>query len=171
MTHSDALPFRCLRAITLHAQPYDITARGFYFDSYKDYAEKAAKLRNDYGDPVEEFEIQFIDGEAIDCELAKAIGINQANLADYFACVADWEKTLVIIAVGECGYDFDAQVCPIITASISTTSKPCARLPSSLSRKACSATSPSTCSSTSIMTPSPAIWPVTTPRPPSQGNA
>ena len=101
--------------VTLHAQPYDITASGFYFESYEDYAEKAAKLRNDYGDPVEEFEIQFIDGEDIDCELAKAIGVNQANLADYLTCVEvweDWEKTLVIIAVGECGYSFDAQECP-----------------------------------------------------------
>ncbi|MGH1417100.1 MAG: antirestriction protein ArdA [Pelagimonas sp.] len=101
--------------VTLHAQPYDITARGFYFESYEDYAEKAAKLRNDYGDPVEEFEIQFIDGEEIDCELAKAIVINQANLSDYLTCVEDWEdweKTLVIIAVGECGCSFDAQECP-----------------------------------------------------------
>jgi antirestriction protein len=101
--------------VTLHAQPFDISACGFYFESYEDYAEKAAKLRNDYGDPVEEFEIQFIDGEDIDCELAKAIGINQANLADYLTCVEDWDdwkKTLVIIAVGECGYAFDPQVCP-----------------------------------------------------------
>ncbi|MDF1803992.1 antirestriction protein ArdA [Thalassovita sp.] len=115
MTHSDALPLRCLRAITLHAQPYDISACGFYFESYEDYEEKAAKLRNDYGDPVEEFEIQFIDGELIDCELAKAIGINQANLPDYLTCVTDWEdweKTLVIIAVGECGYAFDPQCNP-----------------------------------------------------------
>jgi antirestriction protein len=101
--------------VTLHAQPYDISACGFYFESYEDYTEKAAKLRNDYGDPVEEFEIQFIDGEDIDCELAKAIGINQANLSDYLTCVEDWEdweKTLVIIAVGECGYDFAASTQP-----------------------------------------------------------
>jgi hypothetical protein len=101
--------------VTLHAQPYDTSACGFYFESYGDYAEKSTKLRNGYGDPVEEFEIQFIGGEQIDCELAKAIGINQANLADYLTCVEDWEdweKTLVIIAVGECGYEFDVQVCP-----------------------------------------------------------
>jgi hypothetical protein len=101
--------------VKLHAQPYDISASGFYFESHEDYATKSAKLRNDYGDPVEEFEIQFIDGEQIDCELAKAIGINQANLSDYLTCVEDWddwEKALVIIAVGECGYAFDAQICP-----------------------------------------------------------
>ncbi|MCE8001177.1 MAG: antirestriction protein ArdA [Rhodobiaceae bacterium] len=101
--------------ITLHAQPYDISARGFYFTTADDYDEKAKCLRNTYGDPVEEFEIQFIDGERIDCDLAKAIGINQANFRDYLDCVEaweDWEKINVIIAVGECGYDFDGQVDP-----------------------------------------------------------
>ncbi|MDA9967467.1 antirestriction protein ArdA [bacterium] len=101
--------------ITLHAQPYDISATGFYFTSAEEYDEKAKDLRNTYGDPVEEFEIQFIDGERIDCDLAKAIGINQANFRDYLDCVEaweDWEKINVIIAVGECGYDFDGQVDP-----------------------------------------------------------
>lgn len=101
--------------LTLHAQPYDITANGFYFETYEDYAEKSAKLRNDYGDPVEEFEIQFIDGEDIDCDLAKAIHINQANLKQYFDAVEDWDengKTCVILAVGECGYRFDDSTQP-----------------------------------------------------------
>ena len=83
--------------ITLHAQPYDISATGFYFA---------------YGDPVEEFEIQFIDGEQMDCELAKAIGINQANFADFLECAEtweDWQKINVIIAMGELGYSFDPQ--------------------------------------------------------------
>ncbi len=55
--------------IQLHAQPYDLAATGFYFETYEEYADKSAKLRNDYGDRVEEFEIQFIDGEAIDCDM------------------------------------------------------------------------------------------------------
>ena len=61
--------------IMLHAQPYDLAAAGFYFKAAEEYAEKSAALRNDYGDPVEEFEIQFIDGEAIDAALAKAVGL------------------------------------------------------------------------------------------------
>lgn len=98
--------------ITLHAQPYDISAKGFFFTSAKDYDEKVKSLRNAYGGPVEEFEIQFIDGERIDCDLANAIGINQANFRDYLDCVEaweDWEKINVIIAVGECGYEFYPQ--------------------------------------------------------------
>lgn len=94
----------------LHAQPYDITANGFYFESLDQYEEKASSNRNDYGDPVEEYEIQFIDGDQIDCDLAKAWGINQANIGTYFDFCESWDghdKTVFIIAVGEAGYSFD----------------------------------------------------------------
>ena len=99
----------------MHAQPYDTSAVGFFFESYDDYAEKAAKLRNSYGNPVEEFELQFIDGEDIDCELAKAIGVNQANLKQFLEAVDEWdehEKTTVILAVGDCGYAFEDSTQP-----------------------------------------------------------
>jgi antirestriction protein len=95
---------------TLYAQPYDISASGFYFDDAGSYARQANALRNDYGQPVEEFEIQFIDGERIDAALAEAWGINQANLARFFEIVEEWsddQKQRFIIAVGECGYRFD----------------------------------------------------------------
>ena len=52
---------------TFYAQPYDISASGFYFDSEESYLAKIGTIRNDYGQPVEEFEIQFIDGDAMDC--------------------------------------------------------------------------------------------------------
>ena len=101
--------------LQLHAQPYDLAASGFYFESYDDYAKKAAKAVNDYGDPVEEFETQFIHGEAIDCALAHAIGITQATLKQFFDAVEDWdedEKTVVILATSECGYTFDDSTQP-----------------------------------------------------------
>lgn len=101
--------------VQLYAQPYDISATGFYFETHDEYAEKAAALRNDHGDRVEEFEIQVIDGEAIDCDFARAIGLNQANLGQYLDAVDGWdtdEKTRVIIAVGDCGYDFSADTRP-----------------------------------------------------------
>lgn len=59
--------------ILLYAQPYDISAEGFYFRDTEEYAKKSEKLCNRYGDIVEEFEIQFIDGDLLDCELAKAM--------------------------------------------------------------------------------------------------
>lgn len=93
------------------AQPYDISATGFYFDTIEQYRSKSAVAKNDYGDPVEEFEIQFIDGEDIDCELSRAIGVNQANIGRLVILIDDWDddqKTRFIIAVGESGYSEDS---------------------------------------------------------------
>jgi len=86
---------------TLFAQPYDISACGFYFDSSEAYAEKAQALRNDCGQAVEEFEIQFIDGEGIDCRLFQALGVHQGNIGAYFDAVDEWghdDKVRIIIA-------------------------------------------------------------------------
>lgn len=69
---------------TLHAQPFNLDAVGFYFDDLDDYNTKAENLMDRHGCPVEEFEIQFIDGERADAELFEALGINQANLATWF---------------------------------------------------------------------------------------
>lgn len=50
---------------TLYAQPYDISATGFYFRSAEEYARKVSALRNSTGSPVREFESQSIDGDII----------------------------------------------------------------------------------------------------------
>ncbi len=95
---------------TLYAQPYDISATGFYFTSAEDYEARAGKLRNSNGQPVEEFEIQIIEGESIDCQLFSALGVHQGSFAAYLDAVDDWgddDKIKVIIAVGEGGYSFD----------------------------------------------------------------
>ena len=95
----------------LYAQPYDITATGFYFETAEEYAALAAQVVNDYGQPVEEFEIQFIDGEAIDAALAQAWGLNQANLGRFFEVALAWEnreKVRCIIAMNE-GIGFDVE--------------------------------------------------------------
>lgn len=93
-----------------HAQPYDLSATGFYFEDRESYEKRIGSIRNDYGQPVEEFELQFIDGEAIDCALARAWGINQANILAFMDAAESWgedQKLRFIIAVGECGYSFD----------------------------------------------------------------
>ena len=69
---------------TLHAQPYDISATGFYFNLLDEYTARAGELRNEAGSPVEEFMIEFIDGEDGDAELFKACEINQTNLSTWF---------------------------------------------------------------------------------------
>jgi len=65
-----------------HATPYDLSALGFYFNDYQDYQTKAGNHTNEYGEHVEEYEIQFIDGD--NYELFKALGITQANLETWF---------------------------------------------------------------------------------------
>lgn len=95
---------------TLYAQPYDILATGFYFESAEEYNSKSIALMNEYGEPVEEFEIQFIDGESIDYKLFEVLNTCQCSLRYYFKAVEEWEeyqKIDVIIAIGECGYRFD----------------------------------------------------------------
>lgn len=52
----------------------------------------------------------FIDGEMIDAELCKAIGINQANIVTVIEKLDERDgdqKRAIIIAVGEGGYSFD----------------------------------------------------------------
>ncbi len=65
-----------------HATPYDISATGFYFSTYEEYVKKAATHKNEYGDPVEEYEIQFIDGD--NYQLFNALGVTQACLNQWF---------------------------------------------------------------------------------------
>lgn len=96
--------------IKLHAQPYDISAKGFYFESLEDYQIKSTANRNAHGDLVEEYEIQFIDGDQIDAELFRALSISQATIRDFFRVAEDrddHQKTLAILAVGEKIADLD----------------------------------------------------------------
>tara|TARA_R110000868_G_scaffold64234_3_gene193108 strand:- start:2477 stop:2986 length:510 start_codon:yes stop_codon:yes gene_type:complete len=93
--------------LKLYAQPYDISATGFYFETAEQYEELSAKAVNDFGQRVEEFEIQFIDGERIDGELARVWELNQVNFGAFLDAAEDWDderKRHYIIAVEECGY-------------------------------------------------------------------
>ena len=92
---------------TLFAQPYNIDATGFYFESAEDYIAKAKGNFDRYGQFVEEYEIQFIDGEAIDAEVANVWNLSQCNFTKFFDFIDecdDDQKTRFVIAVGECGY-------------------------------------------------------------------
>jgi len=96
--------------LLFYAQPYDISAKGFYFRDFEEYTKQGTVAKNQFGDIVEEFEIQFIDGDQIDCELAKAWALNQTNIARFVAVADEWdeeEKIRFILAVGECGYSLD----------------------------------------------------------------
>lgn len=91
---------------TYHATPYDISASGFYFSDLEDYRDKAAKHQNAYGEPVEEYEIQFIDGD--NYELFSAIGVNQANLSLWFEHFEDLQSDDAVRAIYLAGYECEA---------------------------------------------------------------
>lgn len=95
-----------------YALPYDISASGFYFRSREEYDALRLACRGDSGLPVEEFEIQFIDGETLDAYFADAFGLNQASVFRIIDLIGEWDddaKRRFIIAVGECGYSFNPE--------------------------------------------------------------
>lgn len=95
---------------SFYAQPYDISATGFYFEDAETYRAKIRSIRNDCGQRIEEFELQFIDGEMIDAQLCEVGGIIQADILSIMEKLGeldDDQKHRTIIAVGECGYGFD----------------------------------------------------------------
>jgi Antirestriction protein (ArdA) len=90
---------------TLHAQPYNIDACGFYFTSAEEYETKQEALRDRFGAPVEEFEIQFIDGD--DGQLFEACRIHQGDLATWFDDIETLdrqEKAALFYLVDQVGY-------------------------------------------------------------------
>lgn len=94
---------------TIFAHPYNMDACGFYFHSAAEFEEKAEALRDRYGNPVEEFEIQFIDGD--DGALFDACGINQSNLSTWFDDIEgrdEHEKAALFFLTGTLGYGLDA---------------------------------------------------------------
>ena len=96
--------------IILYAQPYNMDATGFQFISEQEFKTKRDQCHDKFGNAVEEFEIQLLEAEEIDCEFAKAIGLSQANYADFLELADAWEhwqKVYVIISVGALANDFD----------------------------------------------------------------
>ena len=94
--------------ILLYAQPYDISAQGFYFGTIEEYDANFSSVKNSYGSPVEELELQFIDGQRIDAKLFEELKPHQGNIAAFLQAVANWddhEKIKVIVAL-DGGHDF-----------------------------------------------------------------
>jgi hypothetical protein len=59
---------------TFYAQPYDISATGFYFDTTEQFDAKIRTIKNDYGQPVEEFEISLSTAKPSTPSLPKRLG-------------------------------------------------------------------------------------------------
>lgn len=70
--------------IIICAVPYDTSASAFYFSTIDEYREKYAKRT-----PVEEYELQFIDGD--NPKLFSEAGICQSNLENWFQSIESIE--------------------------------------------------------------------------------
>lgn len=104
---------------TLYAQPYNLDAQGFYFHSVEEFETKSENLRDRFGYPVEEFEIQFIDGDG--ANLFEASGINQSSLPIWFDDITmldDHEKIALYLLTGVLGYSLDDAMTKIDEVSI-----------------------------------------------------
>lgn len=78
---------RELKMTILHANPYNLDASGFYFESVEEFTNKSEALRDRFGNPVEEFVIIFIEGD--DPALFEACRIDQTNLDTWFDTIED----------------------------------------------------------------------------------
>lgn len=93
---------------TLFAQPYNRDAQGFYFHDAEEFESKSENLRDRFGCPVEEFEIQFIDGD--DAVLFEVCSIDQSNLSTWFDDIEildEHEKIALYFLTGQLGYFLD----------------------------------------------------------------
>lgn len=95
---------------TYHAQPYNTAATGFYFEDLDDYQTKVEACRS-LGRAVEEFSVQFIDGDDGEAVLFSALGIDQSNLDTWFEVldeVTDGRDRIALFwLVNEAGYSLD----------------------------------------------------------------
>lgn len=84
---------------TLFANPYDISATGFYFENADEFIEKMESSG------IEEFSIEFIGGD--DAQLFDSCGIHQGNLDTWFEDIEpleDWQKATLFFLTGIRGY-------------------------------------------------------------------
>jgi antirestriction protein len=89
-----------------YAQPYSLDHTGFYFDSIEKF-EAGMKALNKRG--CEEVEIQFIDGDDHQADLANAANIHQGDVFFWFEQMEDLDQTSVVqlTYLLEYGYDLD----------------------------------------------------------------
>lgn len=97
--------------IKLFARPYDLSATGFFFEDLEEFNKGKEFHVNSYGQAVEEYEIEFIDGEALDAELFKAYDAQHAcDLEKYFEAAETLDahdKVKTIVLVDEVGYTIE----------------------------------------------------------------
>jgi len=75
----------------LYANPYNSSVAGFYFTSYEEYQTKSSKHVDQYGLPIEEYEIDHVDGDLN--QLFNACNIDQCTLHIWFNEIETMDKS------------------------------------------------------------------------------
>ena len=91
---------------TLFAQPYSCDASGFYFTNGAVFDDQVAEAVDRFGCPVEEFEIQFIDGEG--CALFDLLNVTQATVHTFYETLetlTDEQQAALYFLVSDRGMD------------------------------------------------------------------
>jgi Antirestriction protein (ArdA) len=92
----------------LHATPYNRDAAGFYFTDMAEYQSLVNKQFDRFKNRVEEFEINYIDGD--DGELFAVCGIDQTNIETWFNDIQDlddFDKTNLYYLNAVAGYTLE----------------------------------------------------------------
>jgi hypothetical protein len=66
-----------------YANPYNPEAEGFYFETFEELADLSADWEDPLGCPVEEYTIEFIDGDSGDAELFQALKVDENNIEEF----------------------------------------------------------------------------------------
>jgi hypothetical protein len=95
----------------LFAQPYSMSASGFYFRSEGDFEKKAAEnIDPGTGELVEEYSFEFIDGDSLDALLFQEWSKNSSDLEFWFdelELMEEEEKVALLYLITDLGYKFD----------------------------------------------------------------
>lgn len=92
-----------------YAHPYDYHASGFYFKSTEEFEQKYNNNVNEFGQPVEEYELHFSGGEKIDDKIFNDLSIHAGNIdafIDLMEELTHYEKVLLYIAIKQ-GFKID----------------------------------------------------------------
>jgi antirestriction protein len=71
----------------LYANPYTPDAGGFYFESMEEFEKLAAANRTEFGQVVEEYEFEFIEGSEFERRVAVALHDGQFPMAEAFEII------------------------------------------------------------------------------------
>ena len=74
----------------LYANPYNISVNGFYFSTYEEYLSKSSVHVDSFGQPVEEYEIDYVEGDLP--QLFNACNIDQCTLKLWFDEIGEMDK-------------------------------------------------------------------------------